>query len=239
MYCPNCRNNVAEGTKFCQACGYPIEQASQNQPSYTTGGDAAYNANSNHYTENQYRDGNNTPYTTSNPQQPAYGGYGNPADTYTDSYNGYETAVATRKKPKTALIAVIAILVVALITGGAFLIFGGNSVNMRSAQSSPENVVKAFVKAYNNRDAKAMVSLMSESANADSDEKAELIDELEKTFEVLGDGFKMDIEIKSVEKTNDETAIVKYKASIGALGSQETSDTCVKIDGKWYIKTSL
>lgn len=237
MYCPKCRNIIPDGSPTCSYCGVSIQVAPAEQRSYNSGsyGQQPYNSM---YPDNVSAAQSN-PY---NSQPESYGTQPNPyaPSAYGSGYNPYGGTVATRKKPNVGLIAVVALVIVALV-GGAYFIFNssGGSVNMSTAQSSPENVLNAFVSAYNNRDAKTLVSLSHVSANATEEELEEYYDNAEKTFEFLNDKWKMEVEVISVDHVDDDTAKIKYNITIDDIGTNESTDTFVKIDGKWYIKAVI
>ena len=215
MFCPNCGNNIADGSKFCNNCGNNLQPAPAGQ-----------NFVQQPAQQSQFvqQPAPQTQYT-----QQAYGqaDYEQPA--YNQSYGG----VATKPKPDTKLIAVVAIVIIAVIAGAWFLMGGGGS----DPHESPKAVINEYINAFKTKNADALCNISADLKRNDNDPemRERYIEELKEEFEQIE---APSIKIKSVEYAGDDKAYVICDVTVTLNGETHTNEDarfpCVKIDGKWY-----
>ena len=176
-----------------------------------------------------------------NPDTAKYSSYGGtfahrsrtvPADSYKSK---------AKSKLTGSVIVVITFIVIAVIAS-AWIILKDDSasvtnVNMDIAQSSPENAVQTFIEAYNNKDSNTIYALTTASTLGDDSVKKEFLEEANQMFKASNETYTMYINVKSVNRTDSETAEVTYDVTVKGLGTTERSEQCKRINGKWYIVT--
>ncbi len=163
------------------------------------------------------------------PQEP----FGDPAQP------AFETAPPARGQLSKQTMGLIALCLV-IIVGGLLYYFNSNG---GSSQKTPEKTVESFMKAFKNKDAKALVKVISDDAlgNPDKDEMKDIIKQMNKRFD--GGSLKsykiLDTEIDDDGKTATVDYKVTYKDEDGDVQSERDSFDLVKIGGKWYLDENM
>lgn len=129
-----------------------------------------------------------------------------------------------------ALMATVSLLVLVLVLAGC----GGDGGGSASADS-PEAVTEAFIQASLDQDAEAAFELISESDQAEVDDKEQIVEGADEYFEsfsvgkaeIEGDTAKVDVTIKIKELENELTFVFvlveedgKWKVSLEKTGEE-------------------
>ncbi|MBD3343691.1 MAG: DUF4878 domain-containing protein [Chitinivibrionales bacterium] len=116
----------------------------------------------------------------------------------------------------------------AMLTSASLLIFSGCS----SSSSGPENVVESFFKAAKTKDFEKAVECYAPSILKEPGSKEKLTGYLKSSVEQ-----KKGVKSFSVTGStiNENKAEVSYSVTYGNGDTEESENTCVKEDGKWYL----
>lgn len=205
MYCKNCGKELADGTRFCTACGAAQEQkTTQAEP--TAPKEEAQPVQTKPEAENTQADKEPVQYKPLTgqappqnqptagqvpPQTPGQTPYQAPGQT------PFQPAPEKKKINKNILILWgVAVVVVIAIIIGAVVIFSGTGI---------KGVVNKMEKGINNRDAEALVDIYPEFMFEDDDARDDSIDSMQDTLDEFDDiDAKVSITIKREKDVTDK-----------------------------------
>lgn len=144
MNCPNCGSKLPDGSRFCSFCGTPIEneelttlidENAYRQDPFSADNRVPVNGiNGGGYDNSAYPNGGR--YPSRQPQ----GGYVVGDGYYDDPRNGYPEEEPPKKKSRKALwVSLIALVLVAAIGAGVFLILNSGKVSEAELREAREN----------------------------------------------------------------------------------------------------
>ena len=117
------------------------------------------------------------------------------------------------------------------------LVMGISLTACSGSQDSPESVLEAWEKAHNERDAKLLHEISEDGIYGKTVSDYENL--LNKKELIYGEDYKVEVEVKNIEKESSDRAEADVKVTITSdrIGREVEEDNVglKKVDGKWYI----